>query len=62
MGHAAFFRLGAALRGAGLDECEIRAKLYEEVSFATSPKERRGEIKGILKKLRYSGTFSRRAA
>ncbi len=61
-GHAAFFRLGAALRGAGLDECEIRAKLHEEVSFATSPKERRGEIKGILKKLRYSGTFNRRAA
>ncbi len=62
MGHAAFFRLGAALRGAGLDECEIRAKLHEEVIYANSPKERRNEIKGILKKLRYSGTFSRRAA
>jgi hypothetical protein len=62
MGHDAFFRLGRALTNAGLDECEIRAKLYEEVSFATSPKERRNEIKGILKKLRYSGTFSRRAA
>jgi hypothetical protein len=62
MGHAAFFKLGAALRGAGLDEFEIRAKLHEEAIYANSPKERRNEIKGILKKLRYSGTFSRRGA
>jgi hypothetical protein len=62
MGHTAFFKLGAALRGAGLDEFEIRAKLYEEASYARSPKERRGEIKGIVKKVSRSGTFDRRAA
>jgi hypothetical protein len=62
MGHAAFFILGAALRGAGLDETEIRTKLYEEAFYAHSPKERRSEIKGIIQKVLRSGTFSRRAA
>jgi hypothetical protein len=62
MGHNGFFKLGAALRGAGLDEFEIRMKLQEEALYANSPRKRRGEINGILKSLRHSGTFSRRAA
>jgi hypothetical protein len=62
MGHNGFFRLGAALRGAGLDEFEIKAKLHEEALYANSPNKRRAEIKGILKSLGRSGTFSRRAA
>jgi hypothetical protein len=62
MGHNGFFKLGTALRGAGLDEFEIRMKLQEEALYANSPKKRRGEINGILKSLRHSGTFSRRAA
>jgi hypothetical protein len=62
MGHSGFFKLGAALRRAGLDEFEIRMKLQEEALYANSPKKRRSEINGILKSLRRSGTFSRRAA
>ena len=55
MGHDVFFRLGAALQRAGLDEAEIKAKLYEEAAYAHSPKERRGEIKGILRSLKKRG-------
>lgn len=58
-GHHAFFVLGAALHRAGLDEWDIRAKLNEEAAYASSPKERRGEIKGILKKLRERGSLPR---
>ena len=56
-GHNAFFRLGAALKWAGLDEAEIRMKLHEAANFARSPGKRRAEIKGILKSLGRSGTF-----
>lgn len=55
MGHQEFFRFAASLRGAGLDEDEVRAKLYEEAQFARSPRERRAEIRDILKSLRRSG-------
>jgi hypothetical protein len=61
MGHDAFLHLGAALKRAGLDELEIRMKLNEEVPYAGSPRERRAEIGGILKKLRATGTMTRRA-
>jgi hypothetical protein len=57
MGHDAFFRLGAALHRAGLDEGEIRAKLYEEAAFGSSPRDRKGEIKGILRSLRKRGSL-----
>lgn len=59
MGHDGFFALGAALHRAGLDEAEIRAKLYEEAAFAHSPRERRDEIRDILKSLRRRGTLGR---
>jgi hypothetical protein len=55
--HSAFFRLGAALKRAGLDESEIRAKLCEQAVYARSPRERRGEITGILKSLRRFGSL-----
>jgi len=61
MGHDAFFRLGAALQRAGLDEIEIKARLQEEASNAHSPRERRGEIRGILKSLRRRGAIWRAA-
>lgn len=56
-GHAAFFRLGAALQRAGLDEGDIRRTLHAEAAHAYSPKERRGEIKGIIRSLRKRGTL-----
>ena len=62
MGHHNFFVLGAALWRAGLEPHEVRLKLQEEVMFSTSPRERRGEISDIIKKLERSGTFGRRGA
>lgn len=62
MGHHNFFCLGAALWRAGLEPHEVRLKLQEEVMFSTSPRERRGEISGIIKKLERSGTFGRKGA
>ncbi|MDX3806345.1 DEAD/DEAH box helicase family protein [Bosea thiooxidans] len=62
MGHRNFFVLGAALWRAGLEPHEVRLKLQEEVMFSTSPRERRSEISGIIKKLERSGTFGRRGA
>ena len=56
-GHASFFALAAALHRAGLDGADIRSKLYDEAGYAHSPRERRGEIKGILTSLRRRGTF-----
>jgi hypothetical protein len=49
--------LGADLKRAGLDEAEVKAALFEQATYARSPRERRSEIKGILKSLRRSGTF-----
>jgi hypothetical protein len=60
-GHAAFYRLGAALQRAGLDDGEIRQMLRDEAIYANSPRERRGEIKGILNSLQRRGTFGRAA-
>ncbi|WP_029031530.1 hypothetical protein [Salinarimonas rosea] len=59
MGHDAFFALGAALHRAGLEEAEIKAKLYEEAAFANSPRERRDEIRDILKSLHRRGTLGK---
>jgi hypothetical protein len=59
MGHDGFFRLGAALQRAGLDEVEIKRKLHEEAAYGTSPDERRKEIKDILRSLRRRGTLGR---
>lgn len=58
-GHNAFFRLGAALQRAGLEVSEIKAHLQDEASHANSPRERRSEIRDILKSLRRSGTFGK---
>ena len=57
-GNNAFFRLGAALKGAGLDEAEIKRLLSEQATYARSPQERRAEIKGILKSLGRRGTIN----
>lgn len=57
-GHDAFFRLGAALKRAGLDEAEIRATLSEQASYSRSPRDRRAEIKGIVKSLSRRGTIN----
>jgi hypothetical protein len=59
-GHAAFFRLGAALHRAGLSEYDIEQKLRDEAIYARSKRERQAEIKGILKSLRRSGSFWKR--
>ncbi|TFZ54482.1 hypothetical protein E4V01_25130 [Methylorubrum sp. Q1] len=59
-GHAAFFRLGAALHRAGLSDYEIEQKLRDESIYAHSRGERRAEIKGILKSLSRSGSFRSR--
>jgi len=56
-GHAAFFRLGAALHRAGLPDHEIEQKLRDEAAYAHSPRERRAEIKGILKSLDRRGSL-----
>jgi hypothetical protein len=60
-GHGGFFKLACALQRAGLDENEIRDTLYQEAFFAHSPRERRGEIKGILKSLSRRGSMRRAA-
>lgn len=57
-GHAALFRLGAALHRSGLSDYEIEQKLRDEVLYAHSPRERRAEIKGILKSLGRSGSLN----
>jgi hypothetical protein len=60
-GHTGFFKLACALQQAGLDEYGINNTLYEEAGFANSPRERRAEIKGILKSLNRRGTLRRAA-
>jgi hypothetical protein len=60
-GHSAFFRLGAALQRAGLDEEAIRRTLHDEAIHARSPKERRAEIKDILRSLQKRGSLGRAA-
>lgn len=54
-GHAAFFKLAKALQRAGLDETDIQQKLREEASFAHSPRDRRAEIRDIMRSLRKMG-------
>lgn len=54
-GHNAFFRLGVALKRAGLDESDIQQRLREEAGFAHSPAERRKEIRGIMRSLKKIG-------
>lgn len=52
-GNAAFFQLGVDLRGIGLSPPEIEATLWQEAGHARSPKQRRGQIKGIMRTLRH---------
>jgi len=59
-GHNAFFRLGAALHRAGLDESEIGSKLRDEAAYGHSPRDRRAEVTGILKSLRRRGSLTGR--
>lgn len=54
-GNQSFFALGAALHRAGLDPFEIRQVLDNEAGFARHPRERRAEIKSILRSLSKPG-------
>lgn len=60
-GHAEFFRLAAKLHAYGLTGSDLRQKLEEEAFHGRSPKKRRAEIAGIMKKLDRQG-FWRRSA
>jgi hypothetical protein len=50
-GNSAFYRLGTTLKQLGLPHAEIAAILRQETAFAQSPKDRRNQIKSILKDL-----------
>ncbi len=50
-GNQAFFALAAALQRAGLDRSEIKQVLEREADFARHPRERRAEIKNIVRSL-----------
>jgi hypothetical protein len=54
VGNGRFFQYAVQLRAAGMDFFGLEAKLYEEVSYAGSPEERRKQIPSILKSLRQS--------
>jgi hypothetical protein len=56
-GHNAFFMLARALQNAGYDEAAIRQTLHAQSAYARSPKERRADIKDILRALRKRGSF-----
>ena len=56
-GHNGFFRLGAALQRAGVDEDEIEQTLRAEAPSGASGRERRSEIKDILCRLGRRGSF-----
>jgi hypothetical protein len=58
-GHAAFFQLGVDLSGAGLSMADIDATLRQEAGHARHPKQRRDQIKSVMRTLRGS---SRRLA
>jgi hypothetical protein len=51
-GNHRFFEYAVQLRAAGMNSIELEAKLYEEVSYATSPEERRRQIPWIMKSVR----------
>lgn len=53
-GNRAFFVLGSTLVRLGLSRSEVEVTLWQEASHAHSPKERRAEIKSMLRKLRPS--------
>ena len=59
-GSNAFFQLGVDLRSTGMDHAEIRATLWEEAGYARHPRERRDQIKGIMRTL--TQRFSRAVA
>ncbi len=60
-GHRAFC-LAAALKRAGLNDVEIRTKLYDEARYGHTPWERKADIKDLLRSLRKVGTLTRGAA
>lgn len=51
-GNQEFFHLAANLRRAGFDDGEIEQTLDQETAFARHPRERRAQIKGIMRALR----------
>jgi hypothetical protein len=59
-GNKGFFRLGLALRNAGLTDSEIANELHSALAFARSPDDRRREIKGIICSLKKRGRLARR--
>jgi len=61
-GHEAFFRLALALHRAGLTDPDLTHRLREEAEYARSPRDRKAEIKGIVKKLDQSGKIGGRRA
>lgn len=55
VGHSEFFRLGAALKRAGLDPAEVEQTLSEQAWFARHPSERRSQIADIVRSLAKGG-------
>jgi hypothetical protein len=51
-GHHAFFQLAVDLRGAGMGAGDIQMTLQAQAALGRSPKERKGEIPGILNDLK----------
>jgi hypothetical protein len=50
-GNARFFNYAISLRSAGMSLDSIERKLREEGTFGNSPKERRAQIRSIMKTL-----------
>ncbi len=50
-GHKDFFKLGVALRAAGLDDFAMGQALRDEAQYARSPEERLREVREIIKSL-----------
>ncbi len=50
-GHNGFFILASSLRRAGMDIAEIEAELQAQARWSSSPAERRGEIRALIRKV-----------
>ncbi len=50
-GSKGFFKLGMALKRAGLDRHEIERTLWAEAAYARSPEERRAQVRTIMRKV-----------
>lgn len=51
-GNHAFYSLAVGLKGAGLDDTDLRDTLYEEAVYARNPADRRRDIRRIVRGLR----------